>query len=231
MKLNVNITIKDHNTGAYLVIPVLPDRVEYQEGDKLADTVSIINLGDVDFLSGSALDTFGWAAEFPAKYDPSYVKTRGLKQPKQYKEQFKSWKDKGTPLQLICTAAGINERMYLKSFTWDLRNEGDIYYQVSFKQLKIIAPKKVKSYIPKGPAAEPSNPPPIDISKPSRPPAPTTPQPKSYTVVRGDCLIRIAKKFGISDWRGQLYNPNKKPNGPLGSNPSLIYPGQVLKLP
>jgi len=48
----------------------------------------------------------------------------------------------------------------------------------------------------------------------------------SYIVQAGDTLSAIAQKKGISDWH-KLYQDNASV---VGSNPDLIYPGQVLKL-
>lgn len=48
----------------------------------------------------------------------------------------------------------------------------------------------------------------------------------SYTVVSGDTLSGIAQREGISDWH-TLYQENLSV---VGSNPDLIYPGQVLTL-
>jgi nucleoid-associated protein YgaU len=48
----------------------------------------------------------------------------------------------------------------------------------------------------------------------------------SYTVVSGDTLSGIAEKEGVSDWH-TLYQDNESV---VGSNPDLIYPGQVLDL-
>ena len=52
--------------------------------------------------------------------------------------------------------------------------------------------------------------------------------PKTYTVVKGDCLWNIAKKYlgSGSKWR-EIYNLNKDKI----KNANLIYPGQVLKMP
>lgn len=54
------------------------------------------------------------------------------------------------------------------------------------------------------------------------------PQSGTYTVVKGDCLIRIAKKQlgDAGRWR-EIYDLNRDQI----SNPNLIYPGQVLTLP
>jgi len=48
----------------------------------------------------------------------------------------------------------------------------------------------------------------------------------SYTVQSGDTLSSIAAKEGVSDWH-TLYTANEST---VGSNPNLIYPGQVLNL-
>jgi LysM repeat protein len=48
---------------------------------------------------------------------------------------------------------------------------------------------------------------------------------QTYTVVRGDWLIRIAHRFGISV--SDLYTANRSV---IGGNPNLIYPGQVLTI-
>ena len=59
------------------------------------------------------------------------------------------------------------------------------------------------------------------------PRAPTAAQ--SYTVVKGDSLSKIAKRFygDPGKWR-KLYEVNRQV---VGSNPDLIKPGQVLSLP
>lgn len=50
----------------------------------------------------------------------------------------------------------------------------------------------------------------------------------SYTVVKGDCLWNIAKKFyGKGSQYTVIYNANKDKI----KNPNLIYPGQVLIIP
>ena len=58
-------------------------------------------------------------------------------------------------------------------------------------------------------------------------PAPAASQ--TYTVVKGDCLWNIAKKFyGNGSKYTVIYDANR---GVIGGNPNLIYPGQVLTIP
>ena len=61
----------------------------------------------------------------------------------------------------------------------------------------------------------------------------TAPEPpkaaRTYTVVKGDSLSKIAKALmgGANKWR-KLYEANK---AVVGNNPDLIKPGQVLTIP
>ena len=56
-----------------------------------------------------------------------------------------------------------------------------------------------------------------------------TTTPKTYTVKKGDCLWNIAKSlYGSGADYTKIYEANK---GTVGSNPNLIYPGQVLTIP
>ena len=56
----------------------------------------------------------------------------------------------------------------------------------------------------------------------------SAPNVKTYTVVRGDCLWNIAKRYlGNGARYTEIYNLNKDKI----QSPNLIYPGQVLILP
>ncbi|MFE0101179.1 transglycosylase family protein [Streptomyces sp. NPDC059009] len=58
--------------------------------------------------------------------------------------------------------------------------------------------------------------------------APTTWGGKAYKVRRGDCLSRVAAAHNVRGGWHALYAANRTV---VGSNPHLIYPGQVLRLP
>lgn len=219
--INVEITLKDNETGNSLTIPVLPTNgvLEYMDGDQKPISVDILGLGTVEIPEGVELDSCGWESFFPARHDPSYcaVGPDKLKKPLDYRNQVSTWKDNGTSLQLICAAAGLNKTMYVKSFNWRLRGaEGDLYYRVQFTELKQLAPKKVApdgSPIETGPTAD------------DRPAQPAQATGNTYTVVSGDSLSLIGKKLGVN-WH-TIYENNK---GVIGPNPSRIMPGQVLTI-
>jgi nucleoid-associated protein YgaU len=73
-------------------------------------------------------------------------------------------------------------------------------------------------------AAEPPRTPPISDLGPSG----TTGQSQSYTVVSGDSLSKIARRFyGDANQWPRIYEANR---GQI-SDPDLIHPGQQLKIP
>jgi nucleoid-associated protein YgaU len=76
------------------------------------------------------------------------------------------------------------------------------------------------------PAPSPTAPPPPPVvAKPPPAAPPPPPTHRTYTVVRGDNLTVIGRKYGLS-WQA-IYNANRDKI----KNPNLIYPGQVLVIP
>ncbi len=69
---------------------------------------------------------------------------------------------------------------------------------------------------------------PIAVEAPPARPANTAPSTRTYTVVKGDCLWNIAKKYyGNGNQYMKIYNANRDKI----KKPSLIYPGQVFVIP
>lgn len=218
------ITLKNNRTGKSILLPVLPTdgKLTYDHGKTQAENISIVNLGKVDVPSGRDLDSVDFATFFPARYDAGYCTTSKLKKPLEYHALILEWQRKRDPIQFIVPAAKINQRMYISSYRPDhgIGAEGDIYYSMGLVEYRIVKPTKIKI-----------NTKTLKKSAKARPKLPKKKKPKYYTVKRGDWLIKIAKRHGIKNWRRDLYLPNKRPKGPLGPNPDLIYPGQKIKLP
>lgn len=218
------IIIIDNETGTPYGMPVRPidGGNDYSDGDQQPKSTNILDVGPVDIPGlETDLDEFGWNSFFPGKHDPNIcdVEAESLKTPEQYRNRFSMWKDNGTSLQIVWPWSFINKTMYVKSFKWKPPNAmGDIFYTVTFRELKTLTPKKVN---PDGGEV-------IEGSQPEdRAPVPEAPAPQTYTVKDGDTLTGIAKKLGLTPWREKLYEPNKAVIGP---DPNNIKEGQVLTL-
>ncbi|WP_332648900.1 LysM peptidoglycan-binding domain-containing protein [Lysinibacillus sp. 54212] len=221
-QLKVELIVLDIKRNIYYGFPVLPPTIQYTNGDTSVHSINILDLGNVEVPNGRDLDSFGWNAEFPARHDPGYVvidKSR-LRKPLEYKKIFEELKESRATVQVICPVLAINKKMFIQSFNPEFTGyEGDIKYSINFRERREVKPKKLTI----GGTA------PAKGTKQSADREAVKPQAtaKTYTVVRGDTLIRIAKKLGIKDWRAKLYEPNKKV---IGSDPNKIKPGQVLKV-
>lgn len=146
--IDVSIAIKcDTNSEPiYLVLPVIPTTLKYTDGAATPVSVNILDLGRVEFSNGVDLDSLSWSCFFPARYDPAYCTVADMKTPLHYRNQLSNWKDAGRELQVIIPAAGINKTMKVQSFTWEFKGfEGDLYYQIIFKEYKKILPLQVNN--------------------------------------------------------------------------------------
>lgn len=142
----VTITIKDTKNNVYIQVPVVPETIDYGDGNAITDTVKVINLGNVEFPSGVELDTISWNSFFPGRYDASYCALANIKTPVEYRNWFSTWKDESIILQVVIPAFDINKTMKVQSFTWKGQGfEGDINYSVTFKEYKVVVPRQVST--------------------------------------------------------------------------------------
>lgn len=186
-----------------------------------SDSVDLIGVGEVSIIKKPRLMSWTFSSFFPKEWGP-YCNYKSLKDPSEYVKLILKWKDSGVPSRFIVTGAEVelNYSVTIESFNFtDKAGEvGDIHFEINLKEYKYVAPKQVVITI--------VNPPPPPSPRPV-PPAP--PAQRTYTVVRGDCLWNIAKKFyGKGSQWPTIYNANK---GVIGGNPNLIYPGQKYIIP
>ena len=123
----------------------------------------------------------------------------------------------------VLFSTNIKVSMEDYKITEDSKNGFDLKVKISLKQYREYGTKTVNIKIQ---ASKPKA-----TVQPTRA-AETSPAPaasQTYTVVRGDCLWNIAKRFyGNGAKYTVIYDANR---GVIGGNPNLIYPGQVLTIP
>lgn len=217
--------------GKSLTLPINPEELTINRNATNAN-IDIIGLGKATRKGDPELETIEISSFFPA--EGSYWYT-GVK-PKTCVEFIDTiWKTdnvNNNVAKLVTLGLPINLNMYfvIESFDYDHKagEEEDIYYNLSIKKYVPFGAKTVKTQLTGLAAAR-------TASTTSQAKAATSNSNNSssgtgtYTVVRGDCLWNITKKYTGNGARwNELYEINK---AVVGNNPNLIYPGQVLTLP
>ena len=213
------IYLSFNNQEESFELPVLPEKVEISEQSDNKNHV-LQNIGEVTLINAIKQPTLKIESFFPVNYGP-YVNSRILKQPIEYIEMLKRWRDTKRPMRLVIVdiAFPISWPCTIESLTY--REEGgsvgDIYYEIEFKEYRWFKVKKVQvvESQEEGESTKTN----IEINRPTEKEVPN-----SYTVKAGDTLYAICKKH-LGD--GNKFNEVAAKNGI--SNPNKISVGQVIK--
>lgn len=202
-----------------LQLPVNPEKITVKRGSN-NDKISVIGLGEITIIQDRKAIEFSFSSFFPASYFPG-AKVKKITPPLTIIKKITSWQESKKPVHFVVTQCGIDIYCSIESFSYS-ESGGDIgsyEYSIALKEYREITVRKIS----------------VDTStqkatvKNTEQRVDNTQKPKTYTVVSGDCLWNIAKKFyGNGSQYKKIYEANKKT---IGSNPNLIYPGQVLTIP
>ena len=207
--------------GREINIPVLPAKLNVSSPGK-NERVTVLELGEVLLLRKKGLRILSWESFFPVSKAPYTVgQIRG---PVSIVQAIQKARDQKSPVRFLITGTDLdcNLRMGIDSFEYEERagELGDLYYTIKLYEWKDISPKRI--VLPEK-KEEPAK-----TQEPERPGKPEQTS-KTYTVKPGDCLWNIAKAiYGKGSDYTKIYNANK---GVIGSNPNLIYAGQVFTIP
>lgn len=200
--------------------PVLPEKVKVSYGSN-NDKMRICGVGEVTVIQDSEAATITFSSFFPEHYF-SGCDYKNIPAPLSAVDTILSLKNSGKPVRFTITG-GMNVSMYVTVEKFDTEEQGGdigtIHYIITLKEYREVTVRQIKVQISTKKAT---------ISTPvSR--TDTAPAGGQYTVVKGDCLWNISKKFyGSGAKYSIIYNANKSV---IGGNPNLIYPGQVLTIP
>lgn len=213
------------------LLPVAPQKLQLKiKGAN--KTYTLINEGEINVLKTPGLTDIEFDALLPNVKYPFAIYKSGFKRAKTFLEVLKKYKQDKETFQFIVTRTLPNGKMLfdtnmkvsLESYTIkeDAKNYGmDVMVTIKLKQYRDYATKTCNIQFASSK--------PRVVVQPTRPPEnPPKPANQTYTVVKGDCLWNIAKKFyGNGSKYTVIYNANKDKI----KNPNLIYPGQVLTIP
>ena len=207
--------------GREINIPVLPAKLNVSSPGK-NERVTVLELGEVLLLRKKGLRILSWESFFPVSKAPYTVGQ--IKDPVSIVQAIQKARDQKSPVRFLITGTDLdcNLRMGIDSFEYEERSGelGDLYYTIKLYEWKDISPKRI--VLPEK-KEEPAK-----TQEPERPGKPEQTS-KTYTVKPGDCLWNIAKAiYGKGSDYTKIYNANK---GVIGSNPNLIYAGQVFTIP
>ena len=207
--------------GREINIPVLPAKLNVSSPGK-NERVTVLELGEVLLLRKKGLRILSWESFFPVSKAPYTVGQ--IRDPVSIVQAIQKARDQKSPVRFLITGTDLdcNLRMGIDSFEYEERSGelGDLYYTIKLYEWKDISPKRIVL-----PEKEEE---PVETQEPERPGKPEQTS-KTYTVKPGDCLWNIAKAiYGKGSDYTKIYNANK---GVIGSNPNLIYAGQVFTIP
>ena len=214
------------------LLPVTPSKLTTKINNK-NKTLTLINEGEINILKKAGLTDIEFECDIPQVKYPFAVYPSGFKGANYFLNYFEQLKTDETPFQFIVCRQSPNGKKFFNTnikvtledwkIVEDSKEGFDLKVKINLKQWRDYGTKTVNITIaaskPKAsvePKRETVN-------------SPTPSASQTYTVVKGDCLWNIAKKFyGNGSKYTVIYNANK---GVIGGNPNLIYPGQVLTIP
>lgn len=217
-----------------ILLPVTPSKMSIKIKNKNKTYVEI-NEGEINILKKAGLTEIEFDAMIPNVKYPFATYKNGFQNAQTFLEAIEKLKTNQKPFQFIVSRTypngkglfNTNIKVSLENYTIkeDQKEGMDIVVSFSLKQYKDFGTKICKIEFPKSQKPVAKTPAPARQTVSS--PAPAN-QNKTYTVVRGDCLWNIAKKFyGNGSQYTKIYNANRDKI----KRPNLIYPGQVLTIP
>ena len=196
--------------------PVLPEVLSIKNGSG-NKSVDIQGLGEVTIKQDPKAVVISWSGFFPSVKFPG-IEYEPLPNPSESVGKLIAWKNSDIPVHLIITGTKLSMFCTIEDFSVSEQggDVGTVYYSITLKEYKEVHARQVK--IRGDTAVVDDNHARTDNRAPE----------KTHTVVRGDCLWNIAKKYlgNATRWT-DIFDLNRD----IIKNPNLIYPGQVLKLP
>lgn len=217
------VELSFNNKAEVLQLPINPSEIEISESGQ-GNTYDVVGLGQVNVIKDRELTEYSFSGLFPAqRYN--FLTTKDLLHPVEYIKMIEKWMTTKKPIRFIFTSDtyDINTPASIESFTWKevAGSGGDIEYDIKLKKYVFYAAKKIVKQATNGggkvqqktkTAARPN-----DKQKP-----------KTYTMVAGDTLWKVAKtKLGD----GSRWKEIQKLNGIKDFELKKLPVGKVLKLP
>lgn len=221
------------------LLPIAPEKLQVKINNGNS-ALTLIDGGQINILKRAELTEVEFECRIPQVKYPFAIYKSGFKGAAYFLNYFEKLKAKRKPFQFIVSRTLPNGKVLFSTnmkvsmedykITEQAKEGFDLMVKVKLKQYRDYGTKTISIRHVDSKQREKVEKPKVKVEKPraaETSPAPAAPQ--AYTVVRGDCLWSIAKRFyGDGSKYTAIYDVNR---GVIGGNPNLIYPGQVLTIP
>jgi nucleoid-associated protein YgaU len=215
-------------------LPVNPEDVTITGGanNSTSDTVG---QGEINDLGFPTLKELTISSFFPKSYNGElYINTGGdFRDPDYYIKFFEDIKKAREPFRVIITDVNVNMLVSIENFEYKYQyGTDDVDYSLELKEYKehnirVLKPSG-SGYVTSDSVQQVAS---ASVTNTNSNRSIERSIPKTYTVVQGDNLWKIAQKYLGDGSRWQeiyTYNNNKSI---IGGNPNLILPGMELSIP
>lgn len=207
------ITLLDEAGSSELVLPVTPASYSWDHGAAI-EVVAVDQMGDLNFWGGRELGRTTLADCLLPAHPYPFLSPGAGTDPWVYLEQLERWVDRGTVVRFLVSDTPVNAAVLVERVVYrEQDGTNDLYADITLRQYRqpdtVVLP----------PAQDGST----ATVRPAETGASTA---RSYTVVRGDTMWGIARRFygdGSLAWRLAAYNGVR--------NANLIWPGQTFAIP
>lgn len=216
------VELSFNNKEEVLQLPINPSEMEVDETGR-GNTYDVVGLGEINVIKDRQLTTYSFNGLFPAQWYP-FVTTDDLLHPVEYIKMIEKWMTTKRPIRFIFTSDtyDINTPASIESFTWKevAGSGGDIEYSLQLKKYVFYAARKIVKESTNGGGR-------VQKKKAAARPNDKQ-QPKTYTMVAGDSLWKVAQmKLG----NGARWKEIQQLNGIKDAEIKRLPIGKVLKLP
>lgn len=203
------IIFRNTDAGQELILPVTPQNYPMAAG-RGVERLDMAQTGQIALPGLKSLFTGTLEFMLPAQAYP-FLAAGAVADPQHYIDLFAAWSRNGNVCRYIVAGTGVNIPVLLGPLEYSEQDgSNDVYCKLPLYEYRFLDEVKVER------AAQGA----------ARSPAGQSGAPNRYTVVRGDSLWAICRKF-YGD--GSLAYKLATVNGI--KNPNLIYQGQVLTIP
>lgn len=209
-------------------MPITPSKISTKINGK-NKTLTLMNDGEVNKLKRAGLTDISFEVDLPNTKYPYAVYPNGFQPANYYLERIEQMKIEGKPFQFILNRMKPNGDLLFDTnmtvsledyeIIEDAENGFDITVPINLKQYRYYGNKKLVVQSKETTTTT------VKVEKARSTNGKTTP--KTHTVVKGDTLWAICKKYYGKATRAMTDELAKKNNI---KNPNLIYPGDVIKL-